>query len=133
MSFVELVKALSDPIRARIVYLLLKRGPELCVCDLVAVLQLPQSTVSRQLTLLRLAGLVKDRRSGVWMHYSIAAPRSQGHKAALEMIALGFHDDQDCREDLVRFDQLRKAGKFASAACCEFPRVQSRTHGGRAR
>ena len=44
---------------------------ELCVCDIMAVLQLPQSTVSRHLAYLKNSGWVDDRRCGVWMYYSI--------------------------------------------------------------
>ena len=63
-------QSLDDSTRLRILALLLEED-ELCVCDLVAVLQLPQSTVSRQLSLLKNAGWLKDRREGVWIHYSI--------------------------------------------------------------
>lgn len=62
-------KALSDETRLRILCLLL--DGELCVCDLMAVLQLPQSTVSRHLAYLKNVGWVADRRCGVWMNYSI--------------------------------------------------------------
>lgn len=65
----ELFKGLADPTRLRIVALLLER--ELCVCDLMAVLQLPQSTVSRHMTRLKTAGLVLDRRAGKWVHYRL--------------------------------------------------------------
>ena len=63
-------QSLDDETRLRILALLLEED-ELCVCDLVAVLKLPQSTVSRQLSLLKNAGWLKDRREGVWIHYSI--------------------------------------------------------------
>lgn len=63
-------KALSDETRLRIMALL-SRG-ELCVCDLMEILALPQSTVSRHLATLRHAGLVEDRRQGVWMYYRLA-------------------------------------------------------------
>lgn len=66
----QLFKALSDETRLRILALL-TRG-ELCVCDLMATLDLPQSTVSRHLAYLRNAGLVEDRRQGVWMYYRLA-------------------------------------------------------------
>lgn len=62
-------KALSDETRLRIIFLLL--DGELCVCDLMEVLQLPQSTVSRHLAYLKNASWVEDRRCGVWMYYSI--------------------------------------------------------------
>lgn len=63
-------QSLDDPTRLRILALLLEEE-ELCVCDLVRVLKLPQSTVSRQLSLLKSAGWLKDRRKGVWTHYSV--------------------------------------------------------------
>lgn len=63
-------QSLDDPTRLRLLALLLE-SDDLCVCDLVAVLQLPQSTVSRQLSILKNAGWLKDRRVGVWNHYSI--------------------------------------------------------------
>ena len=63
-------KALSDETRLRIIGLL-QTGGELCVCDLMAVLELPQSTVSRHLAYLRNCGLVNDQRKGVWMYYRL--------------------------------------------------------------
>lgn len=64
-------KALADPIRLRIVLLLQAEG-ELCVCDLMAVLKLPQSTVSRHLAYLKRSCWVDIRRQGLWMHYSLS-------------------------------------------------------------
>jgi len=63
-------EALSDPIRRRILALLLIHD-ERCVCDLNAVLDVPQPKVSRHLGVLREAGLVLTRRAGVWMHYRL--------------------------------------------------------------
>jgi len=81
---VQIFKALSDETRLRILGLLL--GGELCVCDLVAVLELPQSTVSRHLSTLRNSGLVTDRRQGVWMHYSLAAGEDLFHSELVEFL-----------------------------------------------
>lgn len=77
-------KSLSDPIRLRILVLLQCEG-ELCVCDLMAVLKLPQSTVSRHLAYLKRHGWLDDRRNGVWMYYSIS--RTLGGLSA-ELLAL---------------------------------------------
>lgn len=63
-------QSLEEDTRLRILALLMEAG-ELCVCDLIAVLQLPQSTVSRHLSHLKNAGWLQDRREGVWIHYSI--------------------------------------------------------------
>jgi len=67
----RIFKALSDETRLRILSLL--TGGELCVCDLMTTLGLPQSTVSRHLAFLRNAGLVEDRRQGVWMFYRLTS------------------------------------------------------------
>ncbi len=66
----QIFKALSDETRLRIMALLVS-GRELCVCDIMAALNLPQSTVSRHLSYLRNTGLVDDRRQGIWMYYRI--------------------------------------------------------------
>ncbi|MCM0080710.1 metalloregulator ArsR/SmtB family transcription factor [Geomonas sp. Red32] len=63
-------KALADETRLRILALLLGEG-ELCVCDIIAALNQPQSTVSRHLAILRKTGWVNDRRCGLWIYYSI--------------------------------------------------------------
>lgn len=65
----NLFKGLADPTRLRIAMLLL--GTELCVCDLMAVLQLPQSTVSRHMSRMKSADVVVDRRDGKWVHYRL--------------------------------------------------------------
>jgi len=68
----EVFRALGDPTRLRVAVLLSTR--ELCVCELTAILQLPQSSVSRHMATLRSAGLVTDRREGRWIHYRLAEP-----------------------------------------------------------
>jgi len=62
-------KALSDETRLRILKLL--ECGELCVCDIVAALDMIQPKVSFHLGVLREAGLIKDRRQGKWIHYRI--------------------------------------------------------------
>ncbi len=62
-------KALSDETRLRILKLL-EKG-ELCVCDIVAALDMIQPKVSFHLGVLKEGGLIKDRRQGKWIHYSI--------------------------------------------------------------
>jgi len=69
---VLLYKGLADETRLRILALLLAEG-ELCVCDIIAALKLPQSTISRHLGYLRKAKWVNDRRCGLWIYYSIRA------------------------------------------------------------
>ena len=62
-------KALSEEIRLRILVLLTEG--EICVCDLMHVLNLPQSSVSRHMAKLKSAFLISDRRDGKWVYYSL--------------------------------------------------------------
>jgi len=62
-------RALSDGTRLRLLGLLGSR--EVCVCDLMSSLRLPQPTISRHLSYLKRAGLVADRRQGRWRYYSM--------------------------------------------------------------
>lgn len=63
-------KALSDETRLELLALLLHAG-ELCVCDCVEALGISQSKASRHLRYLLHAGLVRDRREGLWVHYRV--------------------------------------------------------------
>jgi ArsR family transcriptional regulator len=69
-NHVQLFKTLADETRLRILMLLYAEG-ELCVCDIIAALLLPQSTVSRHLATLKKSAMVIDRREGLWIYYSI--------------------------------------------------------------
>ena len=66
----QIYKALADETRLRILALLLAEE-ELCVCDIIAALKLPQSTISRHLAYLRKTEWVNDRRCGLWIYYSL--------------------------------------------------------------
>lgn len=66
----ELFKLLGDPTRVQILYALVEVG-ELCVCDLAAVVGVPETSVSHALRLLRTAGVVRSRRSGRMVYYSL--------------------------------------------------------------
>ncbi len=68
-ELVTIFKALSDETRLRVVKLL-EQG-ELCVCDITAALDMVQPKVSFHLSALKEAGLIKDRKQGKWIHYSL--------------------------------------------------------------
>jgi ArsR family transcriptional regulator len=68
-EIIKVFKALSDPTRLRIVRLLLER--DLCVCELMYILNMEQSRISHQLRILRDADLVEDTRDGKWIIYRI--------------------------------------------------------------
>ena len=68
-DILQVFKALSDETRLRILKLL-EHG-ELCVCDIVASLDIIQPKISFHLGVLKEAGLVQDRRVGKWIHYRL--------------------------------------------------------------
>lgn len=68
-GLLDTFKALSDETRLRILKLL-EHG-ELCVCDIVAALDMVQPKVSFHLNVLKEAGFLKDRKQGRWTHYSL--------------------------------------------------------------
>jgi ArsR family transcriptional regulator len=106
----RMFKALADETRLRILGLLLSEG-ELCVCDIMAALQLPQSTTSRHMAYLRNSGWVDDRRSGLWVHYKVTAAGSAFQQEVAKL--LGAHLPEvvvagEDRERLVGFATERK-------------------------
>ncbi len=103
----RLFKSLADETRLRILALLLAEE-KLCVCDLMAALELPQSTVSRHLAQLKNAGWVDDRREGVWVYYSLVAPDSPQRRELQAILTRHLPSDPVARADhdrLVGFGQ----------------------------
>ena len=96
----QLFKAFADPTRLRILNLL--REGELCVCNLIDVLELPQSTISRHVSYLRRAGLVETREEGTWNHYRLAQPATGLHKALLACVGACFGEVTQLRHDRQR-------------------------------
>lgn len=104
-------RAFSDPIRLRILNLL--QDGELCVCDLVEVLELPQPTVSRHLAYLRRAGLVNVRSERSWNFYEMSPAKSTFHVKLLECLAASFADVPGLDRELTTCRGLRQQG-----GCC---------------
>lgn len=96
----RLFRAFSDRTRLRILYLLLEG--ELCVCDLVAVLRVPQPTASRHLAYLRRAGLVQVRKEQSWSYYSLADPRNSFHARLLDCLRTCFAEVPELGRDRAR-------------------------------
>ena len=104
-------RAFCDRTRLRILSLL--RDGELCVGDLVAILQVPQPKVSRHLAQLRRAGLVVTRRTGLWVHYSLVPAKTAFHRKLLECAITCFQEVSEIRSDNGRAKSIRDSG-----GCC---------------
>jgi ArsR family transcriptional regulator len=99
-SSLELLKAFADPVRLRLLNLLV--DGEVCVCHLHETLGLPQPTVSRHLAYLRRRGIVVGRKEGLWVHYRLAQPSTALHRKLIECVGLAD-------ADLMRRDRERLA------------------------
>lgn len=99
-SLLAVLKALSDATRLRMVNLLYER--ELCVCDIMEVLQIPQAKASRHLISLKNAGLVKDRKQAQWAYYSLV----KDHKLPFmdSLVQETMRKQEACQSDLQRLN-----------------------------
>jgi len=101
MNASDLFGAFANPIRLRILNLL-QEQKEICVCDLCAVLGVPQPKVSRHLALLRDAGLVEVRRDGKWKFYSLAGASTPLHRTLLRCVRTCLVEVDDLAADRER-------------------------------
>jgi ArsR family transcriptional regulator len=105
-------RAFSDRTRLRILNLL--HGGELCVCDLIDVLRVPQAKVSRHLAYLRRAGWVRARKDGLWRYYTLAPASGAFHTKLLECLSCCFTDVPELAKDTARLSRQSKCGR----QCC---------------
>lgn len=93
----KVFKTLSDPTRVRILALLARQ--ELAVQELMEVLGMAQSRVSRHLGILREAGLLSDRREGTFVFYRFAEPTEPAWRDAWGLVERALADDPAARRD----------------------------------
>lgn len=107
MDFLKVFKALGDETRLRIVNILVQSGEQLCVCEMTDALLVPQYQVSRHLTVLKNANMVKTNRVGTWIYYGLNWEGSQCLRDLFEIVKRHFKDKYP--EDLKRLnDRLAK-------------------------
>ncbi len=111
-----LFKALADETRLEMLALLVQRE-ELCVCRFEEALDITQSKASRHLRYLLNAGLVSDRRDGVWVHYRIASdlPTEQAELLRALPLILGEGRMEQAVQRLAPGDESRE--KQAAETC----------------
>ncbi|MEW6162553.1 MAG: metalloregulator ArsR/SmtB family transcription factor [Nitrospirota bacterium] len=85
-KYIDIFKALSDNMRLRIMRLLIQAGKELCVCEIMDSLHESQYNVSRHLRELKLAGLVRERKAGRWVFYSLTETAEKFQKLILHAV-----------------------------------------------
>ncbi|MFA6148512.1 MAG: metalloregulator ArsR/SmtB family transcription factor [bacterium] len=108
-DYESVLKAAADPKRVRILKIL--EGGEMCVCQIIAILSLGQSTVSKHLFLLRAGGLIKDRRDRKWVLYSLDHGSGSPYAARMLRNLRGWlNDDPVIARDRERAALAREIG-----------------------
>lgn len=111
-SFLNLTRALSDENRLRA--LLALEGRELCVCQIIELLELAPSTVSKHMSILKQAGLVEGQKRGRWMYYRQPVGKGPAEALlALKFVRAGVHQSQKARQDRRRLAAILKLDRSA--------------------
>ena len=104
-DFLAITKALADENRVRL--LLALRGRELCLCQLVELVALASSTVSKHMSILRQSRLVDGRKEGRWMYYRLAGDDSPvSVRRALQWTLESLADDRRAAQDSERLREI---------------------------
>jgi len=115
-QLLSITKALSDENRVRIVAAL--EPGELCVCQLIELLELAPSTVSKHLALLRQAGLLEVRKDGRWAYYRLAGQDAPDIvRNALAFVSASLSADAQADADAERLEQILRIDP--EVLCCQ--------------
>ncbi len=108
-DLIKTLKALSDETRLRILNILLEK--ECCVCEVMQALAISQSRASRNLGILQDAGLLKARRDGVWIVYSVDWQTANRYAAPLARLLRNFPINNGALEkDQKRLKHAKRIG-----------------------
>ena len=106
----DIMKALADGSRLRAL-MALAEG-ELCVCQIIELLGLAPSTVSKHMSILRQARLVEARKEGRWMHYRLAKrSQSKAVKDALTWVCRNLAETDQVRKDVAKLKRILKTDR----------------------
>lgn len=118
--FLSLTKALSDESRVRA--LLALRGGERCVCEIIELLDLAPSTVSKHMSILAQAGLIECRKEGRWHYFRLAgAEASPQVRQTLEWVLSVLQDSKVAEQDCKRLRKIcvgRSPSSGGEEVCC---------------
>ena len=106
-SMLAITKALADGNRLRVLMAL--QGKELCVCQIIELLGLAPSTVSKHMSILRQARLVDARKEGRWMHYSLPDRQApKGATGAIKWALRNLAEDGEILKDAKKLKAILK-------------------------
>ena len=104
-EILSITKALADENRLRALYAL--QSGELCLCQIIELLRLAPSTVSKHMSILRQAGLIEGRKEGRWIYYRLMGPENPvGVQRALDWICGALTRTKRIQEDGRRLKEI---------------------------
>ena len=115
-EFMYITKALADENRTRVLMFL--RSRELCLCQIVEMLGLAPSTVSKHMAILHQARLVESRKESRWIYYRL--PNGEASPCvleALQWVKKHLEEDTRVREDVQRLDAVCRMSLEELCAC----------------
>jgi ArsR family transcriptional regulator len=116
-TFVKVMKALSDPNRVKILKLLQQR--EMCICEIHALLDIAQPTISKNLKALDNAGLVSRRKKGLWVYCRLSDGRDTPYAASLLGNLRHWLDDDPAVRELCAKSELLNMEDLCAGASPE--------------
>lgn len=106
-EFMKVAKALSDETRVRILAML--RFGELCVCDIIDVLELAPSTVSKHLSILYQAHLINARKEGKWIYYRISEDAPDSASRGIKWVLESVSEEVKVKDDKAKLRKVKRA------------------------
>lgn len=110
----QFFKVLADEARLKMLWLLFKHR-ELCVCDIVEALGITQSKASRHLITMRHAGLVTDRKDGLWSYYALRPVEDELVRRHLNVLRTTLAERSDAAPLLAKLQEWLKAKNSSTA------------------
>lgn len=114
-EILNITKALSDENRVRALMML--TGGELCVCQIIEMLGLAPSTVSKHMSILKQAGLVETRKEGRWIYYRLADPKKSAAFEINQWLDKHLRKDSTIIEDKKRLKKIKKMNTDRISQC----------------
>jgi DNA-binding transcriptional ArsR family regulator len=106
-KLIDVAKAMSDESRVRALMAL--KDKRLCVCQIIELLELAPSTVSKHMSILKNAGLVDSKKSGRWIYYSHSGKQADSTvRNALEWMIVSLEGDESIQQDAKRLVEICK-------------------------
>ncbi|HJO92311.1 MAG TPA: metalloregulator ArsR/SmtB family transcription factor [Victivallales bacterium] len=115
-KIIEVLKAVSDPTRLRV--LMTMNNGEICVCQITELLNLAKSTISKHMSILRHAGLVKSRKDGKWIYYRHSTENQNLiSKEVLNLLKAKLIKDKTIISDRKKLDKIISINKADLCSC----------------